>query len=201
MTDAGRLARVSARLEDTARRRFADAARLFGSLEPIVPAAAALAAQLRETILAGGTVLTCGNGGSAAEAMHLAEELVGCYRDRTRPARAAVCLNADPTALTCIANDLGYDEVFARGVDALGRAGDLLVVLSTSGNSPNVVRALERARERGVVTAGLLGKGGGDAAALCEHPVVVPHDDAGHVQEVHLALVHVLCEAVESHET
>jgi len=186
-------------LEAIAAARFDEAARLFAALGPLAREVAAAAERLRATVAGGGTVLTCGNGGSAAEAMHLAEELVGCYRDRSRPARAAICLNADPTALTCIANDLGYDEVFARGVDAVGRRGDLLVALSTSGRSPSVLRALERARGRGIATVGLLGKGGGPAAALCDHPIVVPHDDAGHVQEVHLAIVHVLCEAVEPH--
>ncbi len=179
------------------RRRTAGAAAALASIEGQAGAVARLMDAVLACLREGGTVFTCGNGGSAAEALHLAEELVGFYRDRTRPPRAAVCLAADPTALTCIANDAGFDAVFARPLEALGRPGDVLVALSTSGRSPNVVRALETARARGLVTAGLLGGDGGPARALCDHPIVVDAPDGGAVQEGHLVLVHLLCEAVE----
>jgi D-sedoheptulose 7-phosphate isomerase len=177
--------------------RLAGSARVVAwlqeSVSPIAAAADALVGRLR----AGGTLYTCGNGGSAAEAMHLAEELIGRYSGHDRPPLPAVCLNADTTALTCIANDFGYEAVFARQCEALCGQGDVLVALSTSGNSPNIVKALQAARANGALTIGLLGKGGGEAAALCDHALVVDSNDSAHVQEGHLVLVHLLCEAFE----
>lgn len=151
---------------------------------------------LVQTLESGGTVLTCGNGGSAAEALHLAEELSGRYRTN-RPALRGLSLCADPTALTCIANDFGFDHVFARQVEALGRAGDLLVVFSTSGKSANLVRALQVARERGITTLGLLGGEGGTCLPLCDHAIVVHGVDGAGVQEAHQMILHILCEACE----
>lgn len=152
---------------------------------------------LVQTLESGGTVLTCGNGGSAAEALHLAEELSGRYRSN-RPALRGLSLCADPTALTCIANDFGFDHVFARQVEALGRPGDLLVVFSTSGKSANLVRALHVARERGIATLGLLGGEGGACLPLCDHAVVVHGVDGAGVQEAHQMIMHILCEACEA---
>lgn len=154
-------------------------------------------ALLVRTLESGGTVLTCGNGGSAAEALHLAEELSGRYRSN-RPALRGVSLCADPTALTCIANDFGFDHVFARQIEALGRPGDLLVVFSTSGKSANLVRALHVARERGIATLGLLGGEGGPCLTLCDCAVVVHGVDGAGVQEAHQMLLHTLCEACET---
>jgi len=146
---------------------------------------------------AGGTVLTCGNGGSAAEALHLAEELLGRYRADRAP-YPAVCMNADPTALTCIANDFGFDAVFARQIEALAKPNDALVVLSTSGKSKNILAALSAARDAGLTTIGLLGHDGGPARALCAIAVVIPSDDTAHIQEAHQVLVHLILEAIES---
>jgi len=154
-------------------------------------------ATIADCLRAGGKVLTCGNGGSAAEAMHLSEEMIGRYRDE-RPPLAAVCLNADPTALTCIANDFGFDAVFERQVQGLGKRGDVLVVFTTSGKSPNCVRALEAARELGMTTIGLLGKGGGPCLPFCDVPLVVRSDDTAHIQESHQVVLHLLLEAVEA---
>jgi len=151
---------------------------------------------LADTLIAGGKILTCGNGGSAAEALHLAEEMIGRYRD-DRPPLAAVCLNADPTALTCIANDFGFDAVFDRQVRGLGKAGDALVIFSTSGKSPNIRLALEAARELGMKTIGMLGKGGGACGPLCDVPLIVGSDDTAHIQESHQVMMHLLLEAVE----
>lgn len=144
----------------------------------------------------GGCIYTCGNGGSAAQALHLAEELIGRYRS-DRPAQRAICLNADATALTCIANDFGYEQVFARQCQALLTPADVLVVLSTSGNSPNVVNALHTAGECGATTIGLLGKDGGACLQLCDHALAIPGGDSAHVQEAHQVLIHLICEAVE----
>lgn len=165
---------------------------LRGETEAIERAAAALVDRLAR----GGTIHTAGNGGSAAEALHLAEELIGRYRANRRALRA-VCLNADPTALTCIANDFGFERVFARQAEALLDAEDALVVFSTSGRSPNLLEALRVARERGALTVGLLGKDGGPAAAWCDHGLVVPFEDSAHVQEAHQVMMHLFCEAAE----
>jgi D-sedoheptulose 7-phosphate isomerase len=150
-----------------------------------------------DRLRAGGTLYTAGNGGSAAQALHLAEELIGRYRD-DRPPLRAVCLNADPTALTCIANDYGYARVFSRQCEALLGEHDALLVLSTSGNSENVVEALQVARDRGVLTIGLLGNAGGRCAGLCDHAVIVPGRDSAHVQEAHQVVVHLICELIEN---
>ena len=144
----------------------------------------------------GGTLYTCGNGGSAAQALHLAEELIGRYRNDRAPHRA-VCLNADPTALTCIANDYGYDDVFSRQCDALLADNDALLVLSTSANSPNIINALKMARKRNATTLGLLGNEGGASAELCDRTIIVPVTDSAHIQEAHQVMVHLICEVLE----
>jgi D-sedoheptulose 7-phosphate isomerase len=145
----------------------------------------------------GRTLLTCGNGGSATDAFHLAQELVGIYRSKRRPPLPAICLNADVTAMTCIANDLGYAEVFARQLVALGKPGDVLVCFSTSGKSPNILRVLEVAREQGVISVALLGKDGGPARALADYALVVSSHNTARIQEAHTLLLHAICEAVE----
>ena len=159
-----------------------------------------------ETFRQGGQILACGNGGSMAQAMHFAEEWTGRFRaDRQALPAIALC---DPSQITCIANDFGFEEVFARQVDALGRPGDLLVLLSTSGASPNILRAARRARERGLRTAALLGRSGGKVAAEVDLPIVVPEipQDAAtptrestsdRVQEVHLQILHAMIEGTE----
>jgi D-sedoheptulose 7-phosphate isomerase len=135
--------------------------------------------------------LICGNGGSAADAMHLAEELSVRF-NKDRRALPAVAL-LDPAALTCAANDLGYERVFARQVEALGNPGDLLIGLSTSGNSASVVRAVETARSLGLTTVAFLGRDGGRLRGMCDIELLVPHADTARVQEAHKLLFHVLC--------
>jgi D-sedoheptulose 7-phosphate isomerase len=166
------------------------------SLREQAAAIRALIEALRARLRSGGTLYTAGNGGSAAQALHLAEELIGRYRDDRPPVRA-LCLNADPTALTCIANDYGYEHVFSRQCEALLGAGDALVALSTSGRSENVVKALQVARDRGALTVGLLGRDGGRCGALCDHVVVVGSADSAHVQEAHQVVIHLICEMME----
>jgi D-sedoheptulose 7-phosphate isomerase len=155
-----------------------------------------LAREVRECFERGGRLYTCGNGGSAAEALHLAEEFIGRYRSDRRP-YPAVCLAADATALTCIANDYGFDAVFARQVEALGRPGDALCVFTTSGQSANIVRALQAARARQVRTLGLLGKGGGEAAGLCDVALIVDSIDTAPIQEAHQVVLHLILEMFE----
>jgi D-sedoheptulose 7-phosphate isomerase len=149
-----------------------------------------------DALIAGRTLFTCGNGGSAADAIHLAEELVGRYRGDRRPF-PAVCLNTDVGAITCIANDFGFEHIFARQLRALARPGDLLAVFSTSGGSPNIRLALETARACGVSSIALLGKGGGAALALADHALVVPSANSARIQEVHGLILHAICEEIE----
>src|SRR5215217_1148457 len=156
----------------------------------------AIAARVYETVAEGRLLLTCGNGGSATDAQHLAEELIGRYRSNRR-ALPAVALTADSSALTCIANDFGYEAVFARQIEGLGKPGDLLVCFSTSGNSPNILAALRAARERSLGTIALLGKDGGAARELADLALVVPARDTARIQEAHLQVLHYICEVVE----
>jgi phosphoheptose isomerase len=161
---------------------------------PIVEAADLIA----EAFASGGKLLVCGNGGSAADAQHLAGELVGRFRAVGRPALPALALTADSAVLTAWANDAGYDEVFTRQVEAHGHPGDVLVAISTSGRSPSVVRALETAARRGLRTVGLLGRDGGAAQRLVEVAITVPSADTQRIQEVHIVAIHLLCELIEA---
>lgn len=160
-------------------------------------AIAAICDQCVDALQSGRKILTCGNGGSSTDAMHLTEELVARYRS-DRVALPSICLAADPSVLTCIGNDFGWEAVFARQVEAHGQEGDLLVAFTTSGKSENINRALRAARGRGLTTVGLLGKGGGEALELCDLAVVVPGSDTARIQEAHTLLLHLICEAVEA---
>ena len=157
----------------------------------------AIAARVHETVARGNLLLTCGNGGSATDAQHLAEELIGRYRANRR-ALPAIALTADSSVLTCIGNDFGYEHVFARQVEGLGKPGDLLFCFSTSGNSPNIVAALRAARAQRLGTIALLGKDGGAARDLADLALVVASTDTARIQEAHLQVLHYICEVVES---
>jgi len=180
------------------RRALDEAARLVQWLHDDTDALAtvdSMADEVATCFGAGGRLIACGNGGSMCDAMHLAEELSGRFRD-DRPALDATAIS-DPGHLTCVANDYGFERIFSRAVEAHGRAGDVLVGFSTSGNSPNVLGALRAGRERGLRCFGLLGKRGGAALELCHHAVVVPAEDTGRIQEIHIKIVHALIEGVE----
>jgi len=155
-----------------------------------------IAALLKKTLAAGNKILLCGNGGSAADAQHFAAELVGRYR-ADRRGLAAIALSADTSAVTAIANDFGFDRVFARQIEAIGRVGDVAIGITTSGRSANVVAALEAALERGIATVALTGGDGGRVAALAHAPIVVPGTVTARIQEVHRTLLHAICELVE----
>jgi D-sedoheptulose 7-phosphate isomerase len=155
-----------------------------------------LANLLVETFRKGNKVLLFGNGGSAMDASHLAAEFVGRYR-RERAPLAAIALSADQATLTCIANDYDFSEIFARQVQALGRPGDVVVGISTSGNSPNVLKGLQAARKLGLVTVGWTGGTGGELVGLVDHAFVVPSTVVARIQETHITLGHVLCELVD----
>jgi D-sedoheptulose 7-phosphate isomerase len=144
----------------------------------------------------GNKVMLCGNGGSAADAQHIAAELIGRYQVDRAPL-PALALTVDTSALTAIANDYSFDEVFARQLGGIGQAGDVLVAISTSGNSRNVMRAVEVARERGITTIGLTGQSGGLMRQLCDICICVPSDRTNLIQEMHIAIGHVICGEVE----
>lgn len=149
-----------------------------------------------DALKANGKVISCGNGGSMCDAMHFAEELTGKFRDDRAPI-AALSIS-DPSHLTCVGNDHGFEQVFARFVQAHGKAGDVLLAISTSGNSPNVLCAAEVARTQGVHVVGLTGKDGGKLAGLCDVEVRVPHAGyADRVQEVHIKVIHALIDHIE----
>ena len=151
---------------------------------------------LIETFSRGNRVFTFGIGGSAADSMHLAEELIGRFL-RTRRPLPATALMSDGTAVTCIANDFGYEELFARQIQALANKGDVVVAFSTSGNSENILRGLKAAREKSAVTIAFLGKGGGKAAPLADHAIIIPTDTTAYIQEMHMMIVHLLCDIVD----
>jgi D-sedoheptulose 7-phosphate isomerase len=181
--------RVRALLEESARVKRAVA-------ESQAETIARAAALVGEAFRAGGRALLFGNGGSAADALHIAAEWCGRL-GRERPGLPALALGANPSELTAIANDYGFERVFERLVEAHGRPGDVAIALSTSGDSPNVLAAVDQARARGLRTLALAGKGGGKLAGRVELAVVVPSDDTQRIQEAHIAIGHVLAELVE----
>jgi D-sedoheptulose 7-phosphate isomerase len=163
----------------------------------LLPDLGLVAGRLIDVYKSGGRLFTFGNGGSAADAQHLAAELVGRYR-RERPPLPALALTVDPSVVTCIGNDYGYEDVFARQVTAFVRPGDMVIGFSTTGRSPNVVRGLAAARALGGTTVFFGGGDGGPAAAVADHTLLVPSTSTARVQEMHLLLLHLLSEEVDS---
>jgi D-sedoheptulose 7-phosphate isomerase len=151
---------------------------------------------VRDTVQRGGTLFFCGNGGSAADAQHMATEYVVRYM-RNRRAYPAIALTTDTSLLTAAGNDIGFENVFSRQVEALARTGDLLIIHSTSGNSPNVLRAAEAAREKGVAVLAFSARDGGALRALADHSVVIPTSRTDRAQELHLCIEHIICDLVE----
>jgi D-sedoheptulose 7-phosphate isomerase len=162
----------------------------------LLATAHAIAAAMIDALRSGNKILLIGNGGSAADAQHIAAEIIGRYK-QDRPAFAAVALTTDTSALTAIANDYGFEQVFARQVEGLGQRGDVLLAFSTSGRSPNILTALRTARARGLVTIGFTGSKGEALGALCDHLLVSPSDDTPIVQQIHLAVAHGICDEIE----
>jgi D-sedoheptulose 7-phosphate isomerase len=149
-----------------------------------------------KSIRGGGKLMFFGNGGSAADAQHLATELTVRYK-ANRAAIAAIALTTDTSTLTAAGNDLGFEQIFARQIEALGKSGDIVIAISTSGKSPNISAALRQARTMGLVTVGFSGKDGGDMKSLCDHLLLVPSDTTARIQEMHIVLGHMLCGALE----
>jgi D-sedoheptulose 7-phosphate isomerase len=171
----------------------ATAAKAADTLGPVISTAAAM---VQATVDRGGTLFFCGNGGSAADAQHVATEYVVRYR-RERPAIAAIALTTDTSLLTAAANDYSFDRVFARQVEALCKPGDLLVIHTTSGKSPNLILAAEAARKKGVATLALSANGGGPLAMLVDLCIVVPTDRTDRAQEIQMAIQHAICDSVD----
>lgn len=166
---------------------------VIGSLIPDVEKASLM---VIETLKNGNKILLCGNGGSAADAQHIAAELTGRYKSERR-GLPGIALTTDTSALTAIANDYGYDRVFDRQVEALANRGDLLIGISTSGNSPNILSALRVAKEGGCQTIGLSGRDGGLMNGVCDLNIIIPSDDTPRIQEMHILIGHTICQAVD----
>jgi len=183
------------------RAHFADSAELkLASVDLLTPLIARAAGLMTECLLTDGKLLSCGNGGSAADAQHFAAEMVGRF-ERERPELPAIALTTDSSILTAIANDYDFSQIFAKQVRALGRAGDVLLAISTSGNSPNVCAAISAALEREMRIVALTGKGGGRIGELLgpdDVHICVPHSTTTRIQEVHLLAIHCLCDAIDS---
>lgn len=164
--------------------------------EALLDEVAALSDRVVEAIRNGNKILLCGNGGSASDALHFAGEIVGRFQ-KERSAWSAVALNADVATMTAIANDYGYEDIFARQVEGHVRPGDVFIGISTSGNSENVLRAAKVAKEKGAITAALLGKDGGKIKDIVDHPVIVKNNVTARVQESHICIIHAICELAE----
>ncbi|MED5618588.1 D-sedoheptulose-7-phosphate isomerase [Ideonella sp. BN130291] len=168
----------------------------FHALAALQPQVEQVAGVLADALRSGGKVMLCGNGGSASDSQHIAAELTGRFV-KDRAPLAGLALTTDTSALTSIGNDYDFGAVFERQVRGLGRAGDCLIGLSTSGNSENVIRAVEAAHALGITTIGLLGRDGGRLAALCRHAVVVPSNTTARIQEAHIFVGHLWCQLIE----
>ena len=170
---------------------------MFNALEPLFPLISDVGILLQTTIKNGGKILICGNGGSAADSQHIAAEIVGRFK-KERKGLPAIALTTDTSIITSVGNDYGYDYIFARQVEALCTPKDLLIGITTFGNSANVVRAIEAANEIGATTIGLTGGTGGKLNALCKQNIVVPASVTARIQEAHIFIGHCLCEIIES---
>ena len=169
---------------------------LFLQLDVLAPSVAEASERVVERMRSGGKLMICGNGGSAADSQHIASELTGRFLKDRKPL-AGLALSTDSSAITCIGNDYSFDEVFARQVAGLGRCEDVLMGISTSGNSRNVIRAVEEAKARGILTIGLLGRDGGKLALMCDLAIIVPNQVTARIQEAHILIGHTICGDIE----
>jgi len=170
---------------------------MFAQLSQLIPTISQVADAMRHSIANGGKILLMGNGGSAADSQHIAAEIVGRYK-KERRGLAAIALTTDTSILTSVGNDYGYDYIFARQIEALCRSGDIVFGITTSGNSKNVIAAIEEANRMGAITVGLTGGTGGKLNDLCRFNIVVPSSDTPRIQEAHIFIGHSLCEMLES---
>lgn len=176
--------------------RMKDHAAVLEATMDLIPDIEKAGALFKEALASGHKILFCGNGGSAADSQHLAAEIVGRFQ-KERPSLPALALTVDTSVLTAVANDYGYDTVFSRQVEGLGNAGDVLVGISTSGNSKNVIAAIETARKKQMSVIGFTGSGGGKMADLCDVCLAVPSKVTARTQEMHIMMGHIICEIAE----
>jgi D-sedoheptulose 7-phosphate isomerase len=169
---------------------------LFNTLSSIAPQVEQAAAIMARCLKAGNKIMLCGNGGSAADSQHIAAELTGRFVN-DRPALAGLALSTDSSALTCIGNDYGFADVFVRQVQGLGKAGDVLIAITTSGNSENILKAIAAANAMGITTIGWLGRDGGKAAKVCAHSIIINSPTTARIQEAHIFVGHNLCALIE----
>ncbi len=178
---------------------FDSHAALLANVRTLRPQIELMAREAITVLESGHKILLCGNGGSAADAQHIATELTGRYLIKGRRALPAIALTTDTSALTAIGNDFGFETVFSRQVEALSQSGDLVLGISTSGNSANVAEALSVAKRLGCKTAALLGGNGGHIKALADYSVVIPSEDTPRIQEMHILIAHILCDEIDQH--
>ncbi len=183
-------------MEDKITQKLQEGIEVKEKLKGLAPRIAEAARAVIDAIQNGGKILICGNGGSAADSQHIAAELIGRFK-RERRALPALALTTDTSILTSLANDYSFDRVFARQLEAHAAPGDLLLLISTSGNSQNVIEAIHLAKERGLKTVSLLGKDGGDLAGQADIELIVPSDDTARIQEGQAAIYHIICDLVE----
>lgn len=155
-----------------------------------------VAKEIKKRLKEGKKVLICGNGGSAADAQHFAAELIGRFK-KERKSLAGIALTTDTSILTAIGNDYSFEEIFSRQVEGLGNSGDVLFLISTSGNSPNLIRAAEKGKEKNLFIIGLLGKGGGKLKELCDMSIIIDSNNTPRIQEMHIFIIHIICELIE----
>ena len=178
---------------------IADHLTVIGLLPELYPEIEQIAIIMRDCISDGGKLIWMGNGGSAADSQHLAAEIVGRFK-RERPGMASIALTTDSSVITSVANDYGFEHIFSRQVEAIGKLGDVLIGITTSGNSGNVVAAVHAGKQAGLTTVGLLGNEGGILRTLCDHALVVPSKETARIQECHILIGHILCELIEAED-
>lgn len=187
-------------MNDSIRKSIADHLTVAQAVQStMVEQIAAVGERLIAVLESGHKILLCGNGGSAADAQHIAAELTGRYLAKDRRPLPAIALTTDTSALTAIGNDFGIEQIFSRQVEALGGKGDLLIAISTSGNSPNILRAAETARARGMAVVGVIGGTGGKLKDACDLALVVPSSHTPQIQEMHILIAHILCDMIDRH--
>jgi len=183
-------------MKEIIEKHIAEHQAVFGELTNLIPQIEGVASTLVNALKNGQTIFWCGNGGSASDSQHLAGELVGRYKGDRRPLKS-IALNADTAVMTCIVNDYGYEYIFSRQVEGLGEKEDVLIGITTSGNSQNVLNAFNVANDKGMKTVGLLGKGGGEAASLVHQSIIIPSNTTARIQEMHITIGHIFCDLIE----
>src|SRR6056300_396003 len=184
-------------MQEIIKRHIHEHQEVLNSIDLLVPAIEKIAILMIDALKKGKAIFWCGNGGSASDAQHLAGELVGRFVGDRRPLKS-MALNADSAVMTCIVNDYGYEHLFSRQIEGLGTKGDVLIGISTSGNSANVLNAFKSAKNIGINTIGLLGNGGGKANKIVDNSIIIPSKTTARIQEMHLLVGHILCDLIEN---